>query len=80
VSNAIRSRERETQRNRQGQIPGSHRIEDEEEGENDHDDDDDTFSDFRKRVKIDPLVKLYALLLHIDSWYNIWVDEGIAQV
>jgi hypothetical protein len=35
--------------------------------------------DYRKRVKIDELVSLYATLLNIDRWYNIWVDQGIAQ-
>jgi hypothetical protein len=38
--------------------------------------------DSRKRVKLDELVELYARLLDIDSWYNIYVDldVGIADV
>jgi hypothetical protein len=34
--------------------------------------------DFRKRVKVDDLVLMYAALLDIDVWYNMLVDEGIA--
>lgn len=38
--------------------------------------------DSRKKVKLGDLVELYATLLDIDSWYNIYVDldVGIADV
>jgi hypothetical protein len=46
--------------------------EDEEDG--------DHLVDLRKRVKLDELVPMYATLLDIDWWYNLWVEDGIAQI
>lgn len=64
-------REREAQGNREWEIQDAEDAEDEE---------DEELLDLRKRVKIDALVALYATLLDIDRWYNIWVDSGIAQI
>jgi hypothetical protein len=40
----------------------------------------DELLDLRKRVKLDELVPLYTTLLDIDTWYNLWVEDGIAQL
>jgi hypothetical protein len=44
------------------------------------DEDEDDLLDLRKRVKFDELVPMYATLLDIDRWYNLQVEDGIAQV
>jgi hypothetical protein len=49
------------------------------EHEEDEEDEDDLV-ELRKRVKLDELVPMYATLLDIDWWYNLWVEDGIAQI
>ncbi len=55
-------------------------MQDDAEDELDEEDEESELLDLRKRVKVDDLVDLYSRLLDINAWYNIWVDEGIAQV
>jgi hypothetical protein len=55
------------------------REEDVKEDE-DEDEDEDELLDMRKRVKLDELVPCYTTLLDIDRWYNVWVEDGIAQL
>jgi hypothetical protein len=52
----------------------------EEEREENLEEDEDELLDLRKRVKPDELVPVYVTLLGIDRWYNLWVEDGIAQV
>lgn len=35
---------------------------------------------FRKTVRIDALVGLYAYLLSIDSWYHLPAEEGVVRM
>lgn len=46
----------------------------------DEEDEEEQLLDVRKRIKIDKLVLLYALVLHTNSWYNIWVEDGVADI
>lgn len=55
-------------------------YDDDYDEDDDDEDDDKIMGDLRKRVKVDELVSLYVQLLFLDSWYTIWVDEGIAQL
>jgi hypothetical protein len=45
---------------------------DENDGDDEDDEDDeDDVIDLRKRVSVNKLVSLYAILLDLDSWYNL---------
>lgn len=59
---------------------GEEREEEVKEDDEDEDEDEDELLDLRKKVKLDKLVPMYATLLNIDRWYNLWVEDGIAQV
>lgn len=54
--------------------------EEREEEVKEEDKDEDELLDLRKKVKLDELVRMYATLLNIDRWYNLWVEDGIAEV
>jgi hypothetical protein len=59
---------------------GSVFTEEEEDVLLDEEEADYELRDLRKGAMLDDLVCLYASPLDIDMWYNIRVDEGIAQV
>ena len=50
--------------------------EEEDEDDEDEDDEDEDRADLEKRVKICQLVDLYAIIFHVDEWYNIWMDPA----
>ncbi|KAB5575355.1 hypothetical protein GE09DRAFT_1052930 [Coniochaeta sp. 2T2.1] len=61
--------ERERERQEEGDEQAEE-LEDEEE----------ELLDVRKRVKIDKLVLLYAFVLDTNTWYNIYVEDGVAEI
>lgn len=75
---AVSSREQE----REAAVQDSENAGDEEfpVEDEDEDEEEDEVRDYKKRVKLDKLVDMYVWLLDDFMWYNIWVDEGIAQI
>lgn len=43
-------------------------------------DEEEELLDVRKRVKLDKLVALYAFVLNTNSWYNIFVEDGVVDI
>ncbi|KAL2129955.1 hypothetical protein VTI74DRAFT_7060 [Chaetomium olivicolor] len=52
----------------------------EEEEELDEDDRERVLEDVRKRVKVDELVKVYAHLLDVNTWYILPVEDGVIDI
>jgi hypothetical protein len=59
---------------------GTERQEQGEEQAEEQEDEEEELLDLRKRVKIDKLVLLYALVLDTNTWYNIYVEDGVAYI
>jgi molybdenum-dependent DNA-binding transcriptional regulator ModE len=56
------------------------RQEEGDEHAEEQEDEEEELLDLRKRVKIDKLVLLYALVLDTNTWYNIYVEDGVVEI